>query len=524
MMEDVRRGLVLLPSILALACADDPLTRLLPKLTVDPEAIDFGAGIVMQDNLQTLALKNEGDGVLVISGIDVEPAGGVFSVREVPDGLGSRAEDELTVVFVPQRAKERYDAKLIIHSDDPTRPNLEVPLTGVGGIREIEVFPTNVDFGVVNEGTAPRRAVEIRNLGGDPLDVSSVTFTSTSVDLGLLPGTPSRLVVPALTSTVVELVYSPTDLGADRGTLVLLSNDEDEPRVEVPVTGRANLAPRAIAWGCEKVANQIGCEGQQQRRSISAGLRRSVGLDGRESYDPEGGPLDGFRWIIVERPAPSNAAVFHSTDDLVMRKRATGDLLVDAVGRYDLRLVARDERGLESLDRPESHVVIGPKDLEVRLVWDIGTDLDLHLVRPNGVVGDYGNRQVGTSTGSDCSAFNREPNWNDPGSRLDDPRLDRDEVTGIGPEIISLDSPEAGAYTLYAHYCDSRNVNVNAHVTAELYVRGLLIDRFPVMDGFRILPGQLWEAATITWDATNQTATAAPGTAPVEARPQLCRN
>lgn len=524
MMEHVRRGLVLLPSLILWACADDPLTRLLPRLVVEPEAIDFHEGIVLQDNLQTLLLKNQGEGNLNITRIDVMPIGGVYSVREVPTGVGARSERALTVVFVPARAKERYDGQLVIHSDDPTRPELTVPLTGLGGIREIEVTPTEIDFGVVNEGTAPRRAVEIKNLGGDPLEVSRIVFTSTSVDLTLALGTPGQVVVPALTSTVVELVYAPTDLGADRGTLVIESNDEDEARVEVPVRGRANLAPRAIAWGCEKTAGQIGCEGQTKRRTMSAGLRRSVGLDGRDTYDPEGGPVDGYRWLVVERPGPSTTTVFHSTDDLTVRKRATGDLLVDAVGRYDLRLVARDERGLESLDRPESHVVIGPKDLEVRLVWDIGTDLDLHLVRPGGVVGDYGNRQVGTSTGSDCSAFNREPNWNDPGSRLDDPRLDRDEVTGTGPEVVSLDSPEAGTYTLYAHYCDSRNVNVNAHVTAEVYVRGLLVERFPVMDGFRILPGQLWEAAVVTWDAAQQTATAAPGTSAVRAEPQLCRN
>jgi hypothetical protein len=511
--------------LLQCGCPDDELTKLNPKIETEPTTIDFGAGIVDQNNVRVLAVRNRGSGVLEIGSIEVSPPGSIFSFGVVPSVIQPFQEKPLDVIFVPKLAHEAYSAELVIHSNDPMTPELRVPLNGTGGVREIDVNPTEIDFGIVNEGTAPRRTLEIHNLGGDPLIVAAVTWTSTSVDMGLVPGTFTAGSILPGTSTVVELVYSPIDLGSDQGVVTVLSNDEDEAEIDVPVTGRANLAPRAIAWGCDKTPAQIGCDGRERAHSLSAGFRRLVGLDGRESYDPEGSAITSYSWRIVERPAGSNAVIFHSGDDITMRDRATGDIEIDRVGRYDLRLIVKDERGVESLDRPESHVMVLPKDLEILLRWDINTDVDLHFVRPGGSVGDYGSGGVGTSTGSDCSTYNREPNWNDVATSLDDPRLDKDDVTGSGPEIVSVDDPEAsGPHAVYAHYCDSQNLNVNANVTIEVHVRGELVATIPEKPpGYRLDPGEVWLGAEVTWDPATETAqvigfpTAAP-----ELRPDLC--
>jgi uncharacterized protein YfaP (DUF2135 family) len=170
-------------------------------------------------------------------------------------------------------------------------------------------------------------------------------------------------------------------------------------------------------------------------------------------------------------------------------------------------------------------VLILPKDLEILLRWDINTDVDIHVVRPGGTVGDYGSGAIGTSTGSDCSTFNREPNWNDPLLRSDDPRLDKDDVTGSGPEIISVDDPEAnGPHAVYAHYCDSQGLGANANVTIEVRVKGVLVATIPPdPPGFRLDPGEVWRAAEVTWDEASETAGVLGfETATPELRPDLC--
>lgn len=513
-------GLVCVGAIALGGCGDETLNLLEPRLVVSPEVADFGDGCIGEDNVFTLTLQNLGVGRLDIAAVEVRSGGEVFSAALMPMSLQNRDEVSLPVVFVPTVPKAEYTGTLVIVSNDPVEPELEVPLQGVGGIREIEVVPEDVDFGVVNEGLTPTRSVEIRNLGGDPLVLSSVTWTSTSADLGPVSLWTGSIMVPAKTSTAVQIQYAPSDLGGDRGQLVIESNDEDEPRVEVNVRGRANLAPRALAWICYKAPGEAGCPADRRARSVSAGVGRLMGLDGRDSFDPEGDTIT-YRWDIVEMAGTNRPTLFFGTED-IQRGRATGEVEVPQVGRYVLLLVARDERGLESFDQPESRVAILPKDLEIYLRWDLTTDVDLHLVRPGGRPGDYGSGFAGTSTGSDCSAFNRSPNWGDPALAVDNPSLERDVVTGRGPEVVSLDFPEDGIYRAFVHYCDSRNVNTNTHAFIEVFVRGALVQRVPVMDGARLLPGDLWEAAQITWDAGLMQAQVTEGTRPVESRPELC--
>lgn len=494
----------LLAAVLAAAagCADDPLGLVFPKIAVEPEALDFGAGFVGRDNAGMLTARNVGQAALLIEGYAIDPANGVFQVVSGPDALAPNAEGAIVLAFAPARAKETYQADLVIRSNDPDRPELRVPLRGTGGVREIEVVPTDIDFGIVNEGSRAVRQVEIRNVGKDVLSIQRLTWTSTSIDLGPDPGTFSAATLAAGTSTNVTLVYSPVDLGGDHGELVIFSDDEDEAEVTVRARGYANLAPRAIAFGCAPAVGRVACDGAPDRgRIFNLGLRQRVALDGRDSADPEGAPIAGYRWVVEARPTGSSAAVFHSTDDRNLRRRATGDIEVDVVGTYEIRLIVTDDRGLDSFDLPESRVTIRPKDLEVLLRWDVATDVDLHLVRPSGSLGDYGNGQIGTSTGSDASSFNRQPNWGDPATALDNPSLDIDDVSGRGPEIVSLDRPEdGGVYSAWAHYCDSRDIGVAANVTIEVFVRGQRVATIPDSGtGFALVPGEAWLGAEITW-------------------------
>lgn len=505
---------------MGLGCSEDSLQTVQPRVEVEPGMLDYGDGCVDADNVLPLTISNRGAGVLELEAVRISAGADVFSASLEPVDLQITESVELPVVFVPTEPEASYQGTLVLVSNDPNEPELEIPLTGRGGIRDMEVAPSAVDFGIVNEGLAPTRTVEIRNLGGDPLIVHALTWTSTSADLGPLDLPQLPLTIPAKTSTAVLIEYRPADLGADSGTLRIESNDPDEPDAEVEVVGRANLAPVARAWICEKVPGVLGCPADTRYPQISAGANVDLGLDGRDTVDPEGGELS-FDWEIVEQPDGQRPTLFFSTEDRAAGK-VTGEVTVPRVGRYVLRLVARDDRGLESFDTPESRVAVQPKDLEIYLRWDLVTDADLHLVRPGGRPGDYGNGFAGTSTGSDCSAFNRTPNWGDPDRADDDPSLERDVVSGRGPEVIGLDHLEDGVYRAFVHYCDSRNVNTNIYAHIEVFVRGESVARLPVMDGARMLPGELWEAARIEWDPMRETAIVSEGTALVEHRPQLC--
>ena len=60
-------------------------------------------------------------------------------------------------------------------------------------------------------------------------------------------------IVPANTFVELQVVYEPSDYSSDRGTLTIISNDEDEPRIEVrlqTINAYADLeAPKLIRFG-----------------------------------------------------------------------------------------------------------------------------------------------------------------------------------------------------------------------------------------------------------------------------------
>jgi hypothetical protein len=266
---------------------------------------------------------------------------------------------------------------------------------------------------------------------------------------------------------------------------------------------------------------------------LVAGPGRAVVVDGSETADPEGDAFT-FDWAITERPSSSVAA-------LVGFGQPTTQVTPDVVGRYVVTLTATDEHGAVGT----ADVELLPRDLGVVLTWGPSgaaacnafsaaqceamtpaeraqtccgqSDLDVHLVRPGGALGDYGqcpaacdplfcgeldDAHVDTcrQTGTDCAFANRAPDWGAPG-RVDDPRLDIDDVRGFGPEIVSLDDPEDGVYRVLVHHCADR-IGEPSLATVEILVEG--VSTF-VTAPEPIEADEVWTAATLirsggSWD------------------------
>jgi hypothetical protein len=516
------RQLVALAGLVA-ACADDPLSTLRPQIEVAPTELDFGEGVLRVDNRARLVVRNRGAATLEIADFEGDA---FFRVDDRPGPILPAAEVEVDVLFRPETRGLVYEARLLVRSNDPNQPALPVPVRGLGGIPQLVVSPARVDFGLVDEGTEPRRTVQLANPGGDTLRIDRISWTSTSVDLrpvALAPGGAgpehtllTDLRIEARTATVVELIYAPTDSGGDQGLLSIRTTDIDDVDQDVPVLGRANLAPRAIAWACDWAAERPDCDGVERTRKLPASPGRPVRVDGRESFDPDGDAVASFRWVSV----PEGAAF------VVGGNRALAESTSRVSSRHQLRLVVKDARGLESLPRPESFVTFAAKDLSFALRWTPEADVDLHLVRPGGRLGDYGSGVIGTSTGSDCSTFNRGPDWGQADTALDDPRLDLDVVEGRGPETIGLDAPEAGAYRVWAHYCDSRSVGVPVDARLEIAIQGQVVAEVPLGGrSMALAPGEAWAIADVVYvadDPPRVEVTPEPAGTPTQRR-ELCR-
>jgi hypothetical protein len=560
-------------ALLAPGCAcDDDLNTLKPSILVTPERIDMGQRPVGSRSEAGFRVGNEGTAPVTVLEYRVDPlpddlveelgggfldaSGEAFSVVVGPPRVAAQRSEEGRLGFLPG-AQGRYAGLLVVRSDDLERPRLTVPILGEGGPPRIEAQPPSVSFGVVNEGPGASRIVRLVNVGFDLLVISDVLLEQPAGALafGLRNEQPRSAELGPGEALSVEVVLSPNQAsvlasgGATlQASLVALSNADNQPRLEVPLTAEANLAPQAIA-----------VELISRRSEVKVGLGREVIIDGSDTEDPEGDPFT-FQWTLAQRPPGDDATILlgnnvggSCSDDSgcptqtgyrctngTCRQVAWTRVTPVAVGTYVVRLRATDARGAYK----EAEARILPRDLAVVLEWGStptatcfapasaecsactappgvctdGTeaqrlrccqqlyccgqnDLDLHLVRPGGTLGDYGvcpaecivTDDTGTGPalsenrcyeegdayvdtcrqgGSDCAFENRFPEWFLPG-REDDPRLDLDDVRGFGPEVITLNRPANGVYTTVVHYCTDR-IGEGALATVKVYVKGEL--------------------------------------------------
>ncbi len=83
--------------------------------------------------------------------------------------------------------------------------------------------------------------------------------------------------------------------------------------------------------------------------------------------------------------------------------------------------------------------------VHVALRWDLDdTDFDLHFIRPGGVYASQ----------DDVYFANRRAAW--PDHPEGDPRLDRDDTDGLGPEFIDYQRPQPGRYLVVVEFWSAR--------------------------------------------------------------------
>ena len=188
-----------------------------------------------------LQLRNTGTAPLVVTDLALESS--VFTVdQEVPFTLAAGDNALLNLTFAPTEATE-YAAGLTLHFEEIEAK--EIALVGIGQtpIADIEVTPPEISFDVVGAGTSNPATVAIRNIGTGPLQIAQVRLepedtpfaldTDQRTDITLAPGSAPY---------TFNITYTPPPILAEHtGTLIITSNDPDEPQIAIPLNGRKNL-------------------------------------------------------------------------------------------------------------------------------------------------------------------------------------------------------------------------------------------------------------------------------------------
>jgi hypothetical protein len=196
-----------------------------------------------------------------------------LSVQPLSGSIAAGQSQTITAYFsAVGMAVGTYEAMLTIHSNDPANPTLDVSATmdvwDVSLAPEIVVSPLALDFGGVEVGTTSVLQFTVQNTGNAQLTGTISTpsgysvsqagakgfvagaQSSASLAVKQAPGARSAqaevrntltLSVPAGETITYNLTFAPTAVQSYPGNVVISSNDEDEPTVNIALTGSGYL-------------------------------------------------------------------------------------------------------------------------------------------------------------------------------------------------------------------------------------------------------------------------------------------
>jgi hypothetical protein len=457
---------------------------------------------------------------LAIESVEVsgDPA---FRIVSAPDVVGAGLTATMIVGFRPS-VESAVEGLIKIDSDGENveKGIVVIHLHGVGvdnGTPEIKVSSPDcgqgvdpnlgLGFGRVAQDGSARCTLTIENHGNRELVLDGVIMDRDTLSMpsgedadaepfvfvGRAPQPDDLIGFEAPNNAApLTITFSPKELGAYAQTLVVLSNDPDRPRVEVPLTGEG-VTPPSCTSGIESVNGQPYTTDTQIEPLDDVVLT----ADGSEPSTDDG-RIVRVEWEIVERPVGSQ--VILSTPDQLTTgfQFAAGTPGVDIAGRYAVKATVVDDLETKSVNPCVVEFEAIPTDtFLVQLTWDTPSgDMDLHVAKVDGA-GDFcisGNRgidpqasgQYDGNVAEECSsgddldcnfsnckaAYTSRPDWDEDGTLSDgDPSLDIDDVDGYGPENINVDQSSPGSYLISVFYYSGQTDVGN---TVRIYVYGLL--------------------------------------------------
>jgi hypothetical protein len=202
-----------------------------------------------------------------------------------------------------------------------------VPYSG----SRISASTASINFGNIEAGTSSDSVtVTIRNIGSDPLTVSSIVKTQLAYSFHSLPTLPT--VVATFDSIQFRVRFNPTVHGSVNDTITISSSDLNNPTTRIVLQGKGVVVGQAAA-GVMYAVTGPPAAGQLYTINTATGAATAVGLTGIAE-------LDG----LAIRPTTRELYGIHTTilgSTLYRVSSQYGDVLVSRpIGIPNLRAIA----------------------------------------------------------------------------------------------------------------------------------------------------------------------------------------
>jgi Zn-dependent metalloprotease len=164
-------------------------------------------------------------------------------------------------------------------------------------VPDISISPQAVSMGQVSVGTNASKQIAISNTGTGDLVVESVTLSGTNANMFKIIGGCTGQTIPSAGSCKFNVDFLPASAGQKSAAIEISSNDPDEPKHTINISGTGVAAP-----------SQAPTANAGTDQSVTEG--NTVTLDGTASSDA-GGTIAAYTWTQTD--STGNAVTLSST-------------------------------------------------------------------------------------------------------------------------------------------------------------------------------------------------------------------
>jgi hypothetical protein len=457
-------------------------------LEVDPGQLLFFGVPVGQMRSESFVVRNVGGSTVGVAAVSLtaSSSGAHFSIE--PSSAGpfvlAPAEEHVVVVSAAPTSLGMMTGVVQVQAvGDEVWPEISLALDVHGPPGpSLSIEPTSVEFGTAWPGAPSMRSLWIENLGTTDLSISSLRIEPASSAFRLAdPGAPLPLgsMLAPLDARRVDLI---ADASApdEHATLVIASDDPLAPTTAVPLhatgdlvgrpAGNLDFAPPSLSFA-HSPSNMI-VERSLTLRNVGGGMLTIDAVSiasGQDVFQTFGGPAlpaglaPGEELRVPIGFSSANTAQFSGS---VQIDTDSGNALVPLEG--------------DAVPMPANEA------FHVQLSWSETENLDLHVLRPGGILFDVP---------SDACFCNPSPDWGARSFPDDDPLLLADQLTGGGTEDLQLPSPTPGDYSIWVVHAglpgQAGTAQAGLTVFANQQVAARLVRTLP--------PGGRWRVGTASW-------------------------
>ncbi|MFC2088943.1 choice-of-anchor D domain-containing protein, partial [Calditrichota bacterium] len=214
-----------------------------PVIELSAASLDFGSIAVNSDSLQKLYIYNTGNSELIVYQDSLSitgPDSTDFIIESVTADISVMPGDsaELNIRFTAIQSGQQQ-AELHIGSNDPLKPTVNIPLSGVGLAPVIELSATDFDFGIIPVNSDSLQKLYIYNTGNTTLIVyhDSINISGPNSNVFYVDQLISDILITPGDSAELNIGFTAIEPGQKQAQLNLSSNDPWQLNIAVNLTG-----------------------------------------------------------------------------------------------------------------------------------------------------------------------------------------------------------------------------------------------------------------------------------------------